>query len=298
MAKKSGLGKGLDLLIPNNANIKTEEKIDENSTQEKAEVFIKLSQVEPNKSQPRKNFNEDSLIELSESIKQFGIIQPLIVQKKEDYYEIIAGERRWRAAKLAGLKEIPVIIREYSDEERMEIALIENLQREDLNPVEEALAYKSLIKEYNLKQDEIAEKVSKSRTAVTNSMRLLNLPEEVQNMIVDEMISSGHGRALLAIEDEKTQITIANKIFEEKLSVRETERLVKALNHPKEKKEKEEYTDTFIYEKFENDFKEILGSNVSIKRKSRDKGKIEIDYYSNEDLERIMDLMKSISIKE
>lgn len=298
MAKKSGLGKGLDLLIPNNANIKTEEKTDENSTQEKAEVFVKLSQVEPNKSQPRKNFNKDSLIELSESIKQFGIIQPLIVQKKEDYYEIIAGERRWRAAKLAGLKEIPVIIREYSDEERMEIALIENLQREDLNPVEEALAYKSLIKEYNLKQDEIAEKVSKSRTAVTNSMRLLNLPEEVQNMIVDEMISSGHGRALLAIEDEKTQITIANKIFEEKLSVRETERLVKALNHPKEKKEKEEYTDTFIYEKFENDFKEILGSNVSIKRKSRDKGKIEIDYYSNEDLERIMDLMKSISIKE
>lgn len=298
MAKKSGLGKGLDLLIPNNANIKTEEKGEVKLTEKKAEVFVKVSQVEPNKSQPRKNFNEDSLIELSESIKQFGVIQPLIVQKKEDYYEIIAGERRWRAAKLAGLKEIPVIIREYSDEERMEVALIENLQREDLNPVEEALAYKSLIKEYNLKQDEIAEKVSKSRTAVTNSMRLLNLPEEVQNMIVDEMISSGHGRALLGIEDEKTQISIANKIFEEKLSVRETEKLVKALNHPKEKKEKEEYTDTFIYEKFENDFKEILGSNVSIKRKSRDKGKIEIDYYSSEDLERIMDLMKSISIKE
>lgn len=298
MAKKSGLGKGLDLLIPNNTSIKTEEKLEEKLIEKKAEVFVKLSQVEPNKSQPRKNFNEDSLIELSESIKQFGVIQPLIVQKKQDYYEIIAGERRWRAAKLAGLKEIPVIIREYSDEERMEVALIENLQREDLNPVEEALAYKSLIKEYNLKQDEIAEKVSKSRAAVTNSMRLLNLPEGIQNMIVDEMISSGHGRALLAIEDEETQINIANKIFEEKLSVRETEKLVKALNHPKEKKEKEEYTDTFIYEKFENDFKEILGSNVSIKRKSRDKGKIEIEYYSNEDLERIMDLMKSISIKE
>ncbi|MCI8717478.1 MAG: ParB/RepB/Spo0J family partition protein [Lachnospiraceae bacterium] len=294
MAKKSGLGKGLDLLIPNNTSIKTDEKMEEKLTEKKAEVFVKLSQVEPNKSQPRKNFNEDSLIELSESIKQFGVIQPLIVQKKDDYYEIIAGERRWRAAKLAGLKEIPVIIREYSDEERMEVALIENLQREDLNPVEEALAYKSLIKEYNLKQDEIAEKVSKSRTAVTNSMRLLNLPEEVQNMIVDEMISSGHGRALLSIEDEKIQINIANKIFEEKLSVRETEKLVKALNNPKEKKEKEEYTDTFIYEKFENDFKEILGSNVSIKRKSKDKGKIEIDYYSNEDLERIMDLIKSI----
>ena len=274
MAKKSGLGKGLDLLIPNNTSIKTDEKMEEKLTEKKAEVFVKLSQVEPNKSQPRKNFNEDSLIELSESIKQFGVIQPLIVQKKDDYYEIIAGERRWRAAKLAGLKEIPVIIREYSDEERMEVALIENLQREDLNPVEEALAYKSLIKEYNLKQDEIAEKVSKSRTAVTNSMRLLNLPEEVQNMIVDEMISSGHGRALLSIEDEKIQINIANKIFEEKLSVRETEKLVKALNNPKEKKEKEEYTDTFIYEKFENDFKEILGSNVSIKRKSKDKGKI------------------------
>ncbi len=294
MAKKSGLGKGLDLLIPNNTSIKTDEKMEEKLTEKKAEVFVKLSQVEPNKSQPRKNFNEDSLIELSESIKQFGVIQPLIVQKKDDYYEIIAGERRWRAAKLAGLKEIPVIIREYSDEERMEVALIENLQREDLNPVEEALAYKSLIKEYNLKQDEIAEKVSKSRTAVTNSMRLLNLPEEIQNMIVDEMISSGHGRALLSIEDEKIQINIANKIFEEKLSVRETEKLVKALNNPKEKKEREEYTDTFIYEKFENDFKEILGSNVSIKRKSKDKGKIEIDYYSNEDLERIMDLIKSI----
>ncbi len=294
MAKESGLGKGLDLLIPNNTSIKTDEKMEEKLTEKKAEVFVKLSQVEPNKSQPRKNFNEDSLIELSESIKQFGVIQPLIVQKKDDYYEIIAGERRWRAAKLAGLKEIPVIIREYSDEERMEVALIENLQREDLNPVEEALAYKSLIKEYNLKQDEIAEKVSKSRTAVTNSMRLLNLPEEVQNMIVDEMISSGHGRALLSIEDEKIQINIANKIFEEKLSVRETEKLVKALNNPKERKEKEEYTDTFIYEKFENDFKEILGSNVSIKRKSKDKGKIEIDYYSNEDLERIMDLIKSI----
>ena len=294
MEKKSGLGKGLDFIIPNNTSIKTDEKMEEKLTEKKAEVFVKLSQVESNKSQPRKNFNEDSLIELSESIKQFGVIQPLIVQKKDDYYEIIAGERRWRAAKLAGLKEIPVIIREYSDEERMEVALIENLQREDLNPVEEALAYKSLIKEYNLKQDEIAEKVSKSRTAVTNSMRLLNLPEEVQNMIVDEMISSGHGRALLSIEDEKIQINIANKIFEEKLSVRETEKLVKALNNPKEKKEKEEYTDTFIYEKFENDFKEILGSNVSIKRKSKDKGKIEIDYYSNEDLERIMDLIKSI----
>lgn len=297
MARKSGLGKGLDSLIPSNTNIKVEKTAIENAEVKKIETFVKLSQIEPNRLQPRKNFNEDTLIELSESIKQFGVIQPLIVQKKEDYYEIIAGERRWRAAKLAGLKEIPVIIKEYSDEEIMEIALIENLQRDDLNPIEEAMAYKRLIKEYDLKQDEIAEKVSKSRTAVANSMRLLNLPEEIQNMIIDEMISSGHGRTLLAIEDKDKQINLANKIFEEKLSVRETEKLVKALNNPKEKKNEEEYTDSFIYEKYENDFKEIIGSNVSIKRKSRDKGRIEIDYYSNEDLERIMELLKSIPIK-
>lgn len=301
MAKRSGLGKGLDSLIPSNTSIvedeKVVEKVVERVVEKKVETIVKLSQIEPNKSQPRKNFNEDSLMELSESIKQFGVIQPLIVQKRDDYYEIIAGERRWRAAKMAGLKEIPVIIKDYSDEEIMEIALIENLQREDLNPIEEAMAYKKLLKDYNLKQDEIAEKVSKSRVAITNSMRLLKLPEEIQNMIVDEMISSGHGRALLAVEDEKTQLSLANKVFDEKLSVRETEKLVKALSNPKEKKEKEEYTDSFIYEKFENEFKEIIGTNVSIKRKSKEKGKIEIDYYSNEDLERIMELMKSISIK-
>lgn len=297
MAKRSGLGKGLDSLIPSNTNIEEDEKVVERVVEKKVETVVKLSQVEPNKSQPRKNFNEDALMELAESIKQFGVIQPLIVQKRDDYFEIIAGERRWRAAKIAGLKEIPVIIKDYSDEEIMEIALIENLQREDLNPIEEAMAYKKLMKDYNLKQDEIAEKVSKSRVAITNSMRLLKLSEEVQNMIIDEMISSGHGRALLSIEDEKTQIKIANKIFDEKLSVRETEKIVKSLINPKGKKKKEEYTDSFIYEKFENEFKEIIGSNVAIKRKSKDKGKIEIDYYSNEDLERIMDLMKSISTK-
>lgn len=297
MARKSGLGKGLDSLIPSNTNIKIEKETIEKAEEKKFETFVKLSQIEPNRLQPRKNFNEDTLIELSESIKQFGVIQPLIVQKREDYYEIIAGERRWRAAKIAGLKEIPVIVKEYSDEEVMEIALIENLQRDDLNPIEEAMAYRRLIKEYNLKQDEIGEKVSKSRTAVANSMRLLNLPEEIQNMIIDEMISSGHGRTLLAIEDKDMQINLANKIFEEKLSVRETEKLVKTFNNPKEKKNEEEYADSFIYEKYENDFKEIIGSNVSIKRRSKDKGRIEIDYYSNEDLERIMELLKSIPIK-
>lgn len=299
MAKRSGLGKGLASLIPSEPieqeNNKAEEKIVERVVEKKVETVVKISQVEPNKKQPRKNFNEDSLMELSESIRQFGVIQPIIVQKREDYYEIIAGERRWRAAKLAGLKEIPVIIKDYSDEEIMEIALIENIQREDLNPIEEAQAYKKLLKEYNLKQDEVAEKVSKSRVAITNSMRLLKLADEVQTMIVDEMISSGHGRAILGLEDSSKQLAVANQVFDEKLSVRETERLVKQINNPKEIKEKESYRDEFVYTNLENTLKEIIGNNVSIKRKSKDKGKIEIDYYSNEDLERIMDIMKSVA---
>ena len=281
MAKKTGLGKGLDSLIPVH-----------NNTEKKTDTVLRITEIEPNKGQPRKNFNEDALEELADSIKQFGLIQPLVVQKRDGYYEIIAGERRWRAAKKAGLKEVPVIIRDYTDEEMMEIALIENLQREDLNPIEEAQAYKKLINDYKLKQDEIAEKVSKSRVAITNSMRLLKLSEKVQDMIVDEMISSGHGRALLALNDKKMQEELANRIFDEKLSVRETEQIVKALNNPKEKKQKEEYSDNFVYEKIENEFKEIIGTNVSIKRKSQDKGKIEIEYYSTEDLERIIDLMK------
>ena len=279
MAKKTGLGKGLDSLIPVHNNTEKEMAVVE-------KVVEKKTDIEPNKGQPRKNFNEDALEELADSIKQFGLIQPLVVQKRDGYYEIIAGERRWRAAKKAGLKEVPVIIRDYTDEEMMEIALIENLQREDLNPIEEAQAYKKLINDYKLKQDEIAEKVSKSRVAITNSMRLLKLSEKVQDMIVDEMISSGHGRALLALNDKKMQEELANRIFDEKLSVRETEQIVKALNNPKEKKNKEEYSDNFVYEKIENEFKEIIGTNVSIKRK------IEIDYYSTEDLERIIDLMK------
>ena len=289
MAKKTGLGKGLDSLIPVHNNTEKEMAVVEKVVEKKTDTVLRITEIEPNKGQPRKNFNEDALEELADSIKQFGLIQPLVVQKRDGYYEIIAGERRWRAAKKAGLKEVPVIIRDYTDEEMMEIALIENLQREDLNPIEEAQAYKKLINDYKLKQDEIAEKVSKSRVAITNSMRLLKLSEKVQ---VDEMISSGHGRALLALNDKKMQEELANRIFDEKLSVRETEQIVKALNNPKEKKNKEEYSDNFVYEKIENEFKEIIGTNVSIKRKSQDKGKIEIDYYSTEDLERIIDLMK------
>ena len=292
MAKKTGLGKGLDSLIPVHNNTEKEKAVVEKVVEKKTDTVLRITEIEPNKGQPRKNFNEDALEELADSIKQFGLIQPLVVQKRDGYYEIIAGERRWRAAKKAGLKEVPVIIRDYTDEEMMEIALIENIQREDLNPIEEAQAYKKLINDYKLKQDEIAEKVSKSRVAITNSMRLLKLSEKVQDMIVDEMISSGHGRALLALNDKKMQEELANRIFDEKLSVRETEQIVKALNNPKEKKKKEEYSDNFVYEKIENEFKEIIGTNVSIKRKSQDKGKIEIEYYSTEDLERIIDLMK------
>lgn len=294
MAKKTGLGKGLDSLIPVHNNTEKEKAVVEKVVEKKTDTVLRITEIEPNKGQPRKNFNEDALEELADSIKQFGLIQPLVVQKRDGYYEIIAGERRWRAAKKAGLKEVPVIIRDYTDEEMMEIALIENLQREDLNPIEEAQAYKKLINDYKLKQDEIAEKVSKSRVAITNSMRLLKLSEKVQDMIVDEMISSGHGRALLALNDKKMQEELANRIFDEKLSVRETEQIVKALNNPKEKKKKEEYSDNFVYEKIENEFKEIIGTNVSIKRKSQDKGKIEIEYYSRDELERIVDMIRSI----
>lgn len=299
--KKRGLGNGLNNLIPGGDDIeetKTEprivERVVEKIVEKKAETMVKLVDIEPNKEQPRNNFNEDALLELADSIKQFGVIQPLVVQKKDKYYKIIAGERRWRAAKIAGIKEVPVIIKDYSDEEIMEIALIENIQREDLNPIEEAQAYRRLLQEYNLKQDEIAEKVSKSRTAITNSMRLLKLADEVQQMIIDEMITSGHGRTLLAIEDKDKQILLANQIFDEKLSVRETEKLVKAVVDPKPKKEKEKYDDEVIYTNLEDKIKTIVGSNVSINRKSKDKGKIEIEYYSVAELERIVELMEKI----
>ncbi len=294
MAAKRGLGKGLDSLIP----IEEVNEINKHSGSSEVEDSvntIKINSIEPNRTQPRKNFNEDSLIELSESIKQHGIIQPLVVQKKEDYYEIIAGERRWRAAKIAGMKEVPVIIKDYSDEEVVEIALIENIQREDLNPIEEAMAYKRLMTEYHLKQDELAEKVSKSRTAVTNSMRLLKLSESVQQMVIEGLISSGHARALLAIEDHKMQETIAEKIMDEKLSVRETEKLVKKLTKPKEKKQPEVIENEFVYRDIESKIKDIIGTNVKINHKASGKGKIEIEYYSNVELERIYDLFLNMN---
>ncbi len=227
---------------------------------------------------------------MADSIKQFGIIQPLVVQKKDKYYEIIAGERRWRAARIAGLKEVPVIIKDYSEREVVEIALIENIQREDLNPIEEAQAYKRLLEEYNLKQDEVAERVSKSRTAVTNSMRLLKLSDKVQEMLIDEMITSGHARAILAIEDEELQYEIAERVMDEKLSVRETEKLVKAINNPKKKKNKVEINRA-VYDELEVKIKNAIGNNVKLSPKANGKGKIEIEYYSTDDLERITDIL-------
>ena len=256
---------------------------------------MKISKVEPNRSQPRKQFDEDSLLELAESIKQYGILQPLLVSDKGDFYEIIAGERRWRAAKLAGLKEVPVIIKEFNNQQIVEISLIENIQREDLNPIEEAMAYKRLIDEFHLKQDEIAERVSKSRTAVTNSMRLLKLDKKVQQMLIDEMISAGHARAILAIESGEMQTTVAMKVFDEKLSVRETEKLVKNILEPPKKKKVENNTaEDDIYESLEEKIKGIMGTRVCIHRKKNNTGTIEIEYYSKDELERIIDLFESI----
>lgn len=308
-AKKSGLGRGLDALFPDKAlqeKPKTVKNIKEKSEQKvqkaieevqpkNGEIMVKISKVEPNRSQPRKQFDEDALLELSESIKQYGILQPLLVSDKKDYYEIIAGERRWRAAKIAGLKEIPILVKEFNDQEIVEISLIENIQREDLNPIEEAMAFKRLMDEFHLKQDEIAERVSKSRTAVTNSMRLLKLDEKVQQMLIDEMISSGHARALLSITDPNMQATVAMRIFDEKLSVRETEKLVKGLLEPAKKKETVRNTaEDAIYESLEEKIKGIIGTRVFIHRKKNNKGKIEIEYYSRDELERIIELFESI----
>lgn len=289
-AKKMGLGKGLDSMIPPKSTGK--KTVQNGKTSKTGETILKINEVEPNKNQPRKNFNEDSLLELSESIKLHGIVQPLVVAKQKGYYEIIAGERRWRAAKMAGLKEVPVVIKDYSPQEIMEVALIENIQREDLNPVEEAKAYQGLIQEYNLKQDEVAEKVSKSRTAVTNALRLLKLDDRVLNMLVDENISSGHARALLALSDKEEQYTIANKIFDEKLSVRETEKLVKNINNPVKKSPKKELKNDFVYRDLEEKLKEKIGTKVRINRKTEQKGKIEIEYYSPEELEKILAYFK------
>ena len=298
-AVKKGLGKGLDSLIPDKKTVKP---VDTNKASQKnveeplktGEQMMKINKVEPNRDQPRKKFEEDALLELADSIKQFGVLQPLLVRKRDDYFEIIAGERRWRAAKLAGVKEVPVIIKDYTEQEIVEIGLIENIQRENLNPIEEAMAFKRLLEEFNLKQDEVAERVSKSRTAVTNSMRLLKLDDRVQQMIVDDMISTGHARALLAIDNKEQQYELANKVFDEKLSVRETEKMVKDIKSPKKPKEKKAVEHVYIYKDLENKMKEVMGTKVNISSKGNGKGKIEIEYYSDKELERMFDMIMSL----
>lgn len=315
--KKTGLGRGLDALFPEKTvshketvkkpAVKESQKpkqepsessasAEKPSEEKKTALVVKISSVEPNLNQPRKQFDEDALLELSESIKQYGVLQPLLVTDKKGYYEIIAGERRWRAAKLAGLKEVPVIVKEFSEQELVEISLIENIQREDLNPVEEAMAYKRLIDEFHLKQDEIADRVGKSRTAVTNATRLLKLDPKVQQMLIDEMITAGHARAILSISDKEKQANIAMKVFDEKLSVRETESMVKRLlEPPKEKQRPRSSTaEDAVYESLEEKMKSIVGTRVFIHRKKNNKGKIEIEYYSKDELERIIDLFESI----
>lgn len=283
MAKKmkTGLGKGLDILIPT----KTEEEKNEPQV-------LKINQVEPNKDQPRKQFDNDSLKELAGSIKQYGIIQPIVVCKKDNYYEIIAGERRWRAAKMAGLKEIPVIIKDYSEKEIAEISLIENIQREDLNPIEEAQAYKNLIEEFHLTQEELSERISKSRTQIANTMRLLKLNEKVQKMLSSGKISAGHARALLGIEDQKEQLKAAQTIVEENLSVRETEDLVKKINTPiLPKKAKTKIKNNIFYKDLEKQMTQSLGTKVRILQKEEGKGKIEISYFSEDELDRLYTLL-------
>ena len=289
MAKKTGLGKGLDALF----STSLVEEPEENEVVQN----LKLSEIEPNKDQPRRIFDEESLNELAESIKNYGVIQPIIVSKKDNFYQIVAGERRWRASKKAGLTEIPAIVRENDEQKNREIALIENIQREDLNPIEEALAYKRLLEEFNLKQDEVAERVSKSRTTVTNSMRLLKLCDGVQQMIIDDMLSTGHARALIPIEDAEQQLQLAQRIFDEKLSVREVEKLVKAILKPDDKPKKEEPPKNlqYIYQDIEDRLKEKLSRKVSINAKGKNgAGKIEIEFYSNEDLDRLIEFLSSM----
>ena len=290
------LGKGLDALIPSGLEVESNPKKEtakkEETASDKQETLVKITMGEPNREQPRKNFDEDALLELSESIKQFGLLQPILVQQRKDYYEIIAGERRWRAAKLAGLKEVPVIIKNLTEQEIVEIALIENIQREDLNPIEEAQAYKRLLTEFNLKQDEVAERVSKSRTAVTNSMRLLKLNEEVQQMVINDMISTGHARALLAIEDQEQQYLLAQRIFDQKLSVRDIEKIVKSLGKPAKAKKEKNVSLDIVYQDLEEKMKQRLNTKVAISGKGDGSGKIEIEFYSHDDLDRILDMLK------
>ena len=291
--KKRGLGRGLNALINTGPDIEVKEKSKDNN--DNKEVFVNISLVEPNRNQPRKEFDKEALSELAASIKQYGILQPIMVQKNGDMYEIIAGERRWRAAKEAGLKEVPVIVREYDKQKIMEISIIENIQRENLNPIEEAMAYQCLMEEYGLKHDELADKVSKNRSTITNSMRLLRLSENIQQMIIDGKISTGHAKVLLSVENKEEQEKIAAELVSRSLSVRELEKLVKKYIKPRKKKENKDTIDySLFYKEYEDKLKDILGTKVQINTKDKNKGRIEIDYYSAAELERIVELLNTI----
>lgn len=311
MAQRKGLGRGVDALIPSAATRKAATQKKEEKPEVKvvekevvkevvkevpvpADATLPVSSIEPNRNQPRKNFDKAELEELADSIKRYGVIQPLVVQKKNDYYEIIAGERRWRAAKLAKIKEVPVVIKEYEPQEASEIALIENLQRSDLNPIEEAKAYKNLIEEYDLRQEDVATRLSKSRSAITNSMRLLNLSDKVQKMIEEGDLQMGHARALLGLELEDLQEKTAKTVVDKGLSVRDTEKLVKNILHPKQKKLPIPTQNSAEIQRLADRMKEIFGTKVSINQKANGKGKIEIEYYSTEEFERLFELFESI----
>lgn len=295
MAKKiGGLGgkaKGVLSLIPTDEEVKEMKADPEN----RPEAVVPIEKVEPNINQPRKNFDEDALIELSESIKLHGIVNPLIVRNKGEYYEIIGGERRWRAAKLAGLTEVPIIIRDLDDRQVAEIALIDNLQRENLNPIEEALAYKRLIEEFDLKQDDVAKRVSKQRATITNTLRLLKLDPKVQEMLIEDMISPGHARQILALPEGYNQVEFAERIFDEKLSVRDTEKAVKLiqLGKPKKPGNKVSGQISAVYSDLEEQLKNHLGVKVKINAKTEDKGSIELEFYSKEQLQDLINKLEA-----
>jgi len=309
MAGKRGLGNGLDTLLNVDTTDSRKKKVSSKNTETitkevikeiPTEIKLKVKDIEINKEQPRKQFNEDALQELADSIAQHGVIEPLVVTKRDNYYLLVSGERRWRAAMKAGLTEVPVVIKDYTDQQVLEIGLIENIQRENLNPIEEAQAYKRLIEEFHLKQDDVAERVSKSRSAITNIMRLLKLCEQVQEMVIDEKLSNGHARALLAIEDNELQYETACNVFDQRLSVRETEKLVKKIvneqNNPKKNTTEPKEDLTYLYNDIEEKLKYKLGSKATIKAKGKGKGKIEIEYFSQDELDRLVEMIYSIQV--
>ena len=309
MAKRMALGKGADALLRNINGTNTaideavDKNIDDNTNKKAGELMVKISLVEPNRNQPRKMFDKDSLDELTKSVKQYGVLQPIIVKKIGNRYEIVAGERRWRAAQAAGLSEVPVVVRDYDDQKAKEIAIIENIQRTDLNPIEEALAYKSLIEEYNLTQEELSDKVSKNRSTITNSLRLLKLSKNIQQYMIEGQISSGHARALLSLEDEGKRELLALDIMKRSLSVRDTEKAAKALSKKKnvelsaltEPSKEDTVRDlSLFYKEYEDSIQGVLGTKVHINQKDKNKGRIEIEYYSQVELDRIMDIFKTL----